>query len=195
MHKIKPPAVELMARKRRSGREAFKGGQTNVAQISRCEGGQGNILPRPGEIIASSALGQDEAEREDMGVGNPQFEGSNHGSSALADVPQYTAQGTPPAAGRVAPGEVESAESGSASGRTKTSKKGAVCKLARREANSIPCCASITDQSLRELDQCVEAETASSCGWRDSFMRWQAGEGHDDNDCLQLEWACLVTWA
>lgn len=34
-----------------------------------------------------------------------------------------------------------------------------------------------------------------SCGWRDSFMRWQAGEGHDDNDCLQLEWACLVTWA
>ncbi|KAL6404844.1 hypothetical protein AUP68_11676 [Ilyonectria robusta] len=31
-----------------------------------------------------------------MGVGNPQFEGSNHGSSALADVPQYTAQGTPP---------------------------------------------------------------------------------------------------
>lgn len=77
--------------------------------------------------------------------------------------PGNTAQRTPPAAGRVAPGEVESAESGSASGRTKTSKKGAVCKLARREANSIPCCASITDQSLRELDQCVEAETASVC--------------------------------
>lgn len=151
-----------------------------------------------------------------MGVGNPQFEGSNHGSSALADVPQYTAQGTSAAAGRVAPGEVESAESGSASGRTKRSKKGAVCKLARREANSIPCCASITDQSLRKLHQCVEAETASvcraiparqgkkkkrpkfepgteSCGWRDSFMRWQAGEGHDDNDCLQLEWTCLLT--
>lgn len=150
-----------------------------------------------------------------MGVGNPQFEGSNHGSSALADVPQYTAQGTLPAPGRVARGEVESAESGSASGRTKRS---AVCKLARREANSIPCCASITDQSLRKLDQCVEAETASvcpaisvrqgkekkrpkiepgteSCGCRDSFMRWQAGEGHDDNDGLQLEWTCLLTWA